>query len=219
MSEGGQRSEPPKTGWARLLEAGPVWITAISRLTVALAAAGFLGGYVTGSNGSAAPQPTITVTQTALRGSSGSSGSPGDKPTAASGGKTYLTQLSPLQAGAFGVTDGPVQIGSDTYRNSISFACGEGAAETQSVVYDVAGFHYLNATVGIPNDSPDTTGTAANVIFHKTGTSTPIGPPISSTPGNAQAVHINLHGAAQLTISCAGAGTTIALGDAALSSP
>jgi hypothetical protein len=143
----------------------------------------------------------------------------GDKPTAASGGKTYLTQLSPLQAGAFGVTDGPVQIGSDTYRNSISFACGEGAAETQSVVYDVAGFHYLNATVGIPNDSPDTTGTAANVIFHKTGTSTPIGPPISSTPGNAQAVHINLHGAAQLTISCAGAGTTIALGDAALSSP
>jgi hypothetical protein len=216
MGESGQGGGPPKSGWARLLEIGPAWITAISGLIVALAAAGFFVGHVTASGGTAAPQPTATVTKPAS--DPGSDSSPNVQPSVASSRVTYLTQFAPLQAGAYGVTDGPVQIGANTYPHSTSFPCGQGAAEVQSVVYDVAGFRYLNATVGIPNNSPDASGSAANVILYKNGSSTTLGPPISGPVGKGQTVHVFLHGAAQLNITCSGAPGSIALGDAVLRS-
>jgi hypothetical protein len=158
------------------------------------------------------------VTKAPAASSSGSGSTPSGGSSSASSGTTYLTQLTALQAGAYGVTDGTIQIGASTYPHSVSFPCGETAAEVQSVTYDVAGFRYLNATVGIPDNSPDTTGGTANVVLHKNGSSASLGPPISGAVGSGQAVHVDLQGAAQLTISCSGAGATIALGDAALSS-
>jgi len=217
MSGSGNGDGRPKSGWSRLLEIGPIWITAISSLIVALTAAGFLVGHATASSGTAAPQPSITVAKTVPTSSTSAVSPTSGNPSASSSGTIYLTQLNPLQSGAYGVTDGPVQIGTGTYVDSISFPCGEAAAETQTAVYDVAGYRYLTATVGIPNNDPDGTNSAANVVFYKDGSSTTLGPPVSSTVGSGQPVHVDLQGAAQLTISCSGAATTIALGDAALS--
>jgi hypothetical protein len=140
------------------------------------------------------------------------------QPSPASSG-TYLVQRTPLQAGAYGVTDGPVQIGRHTYPRSVSFPCGQGAAEVQSVIYNVVGFSHLRATIGIPNNSPPTTGNAANVVLYKNESSTTLGSPILVGLGRKQPIYVNLHNAVRLTISCFGSGGTIALGDAVLTSP
>ena|ERR1022692_2690022 len=215
MSESGKAEDPAKSGWTRLWEIGPLWITAITGLIVALTGAGFLVGHVTGSTRSAAPQPTVTVTRTVP--AKGSSSSPSNEPSPTPSAGTYLTQLTPLEAGCCGVTNGPVQMGTKTYQQSVSFGCGEGAAEVQSVVYDVAGFAYFDSTIGIPDNSPVNSGGVADIVLYKNGSSTPLGPPISGAVGKGQAVHVNLQGATQLTISCSGALATIALGNGVLS--
>lgn len=132
---------------------------------------------------------------------------------------TYLVQRTPLQTGAYGVTDGAVQIGRDTYPYSVSFSCGQGAAEVQSVIYNVVGFSHLRATIGIPNNSPPTTGNAANIVLYKNESPTTLGSPILVALGSHQPIYVDLHNAVRLTISCFGSGGTIALGDAVLTSP
>jgi hypothetical protein len=136
--------------------------------------------------------------------------------TAPSG--TYLMQRPLVVDNAFGLADGPVQIGSHTYQYSVSFDCGQAAAEVQSVTYNVGGFSHLRATIGLTNDSPPTPGHVANVFLYKNGSSTPFGPPITGMIGSGQPVDVDLQKATQLTISCYGAGGKIALGDAVLSS-
>jgi hypothetical protein len=137
-------------------------------------------------------------------------------PSTASSG-TYLMQRPLVVDNAFGLADGPVQIGSHTYWYSISFDCGQGAAEVQSVTYNVGGFSHLRATIGLTNDSPPTPGHVANVFLYKNGSSTPFGPPITGVIGSGEPVNVDLQNATQLTISCYGAGGKIALGDAVLS--
>jgi hypothetical protein len=144
--------------------------------------------------------------------------SPSNRPSAASSGTTYLVQRRPLQAGAYGVTYGPVRIGRATYQYSVSFPCGQAAAEVQSVIYEVDGFSRLSVTIGIPDNSSPTTGNAANVVLYKNESTATLGSPISiAAVGSQQTVNVNLQDAAQLTISCFGSGGIIALGDAVLS--
>jgi hypothetical protein len=223
VSESSQGKEPPKSGWARLGEVGPAWISAITGLILALTSAGFFVGHVTAS-GHPQPNVTITVTKTVpasgLRASpSDTASSPASSDTASSlaSNGTYLTQLTPLEAGCCGIKNSPVQMGTHTYTQSVSFGCGAGAAEVQTVVYDVAGYRYLNATIGVPNDANNNSGGTADIILSKNGSSTPLGPPISGAVGEEQRVHVNLQGAAQLYISCSGALVTVALGNAVLS--
>jgi len=58
--------QPPRRGWARILELGPAWISAIATLILALAAAGFFAGRVTAPTTATTgtPQPTQTVPKT-----------------------------------------------------------------------------------------------------------------------------------------------------------
>jgi hypothetical protein len=55
-------NERPRRGWARIAELGPVWISAIAALIVALATAGFFTGRATAPTVTTAAPPTTTIT-------------------------------------------------------------------------------------------------------------------------------------------------------------
>jgi hypothetical protein len=93
MSYSGQGGGPRKSGWARLWEVGPAWITALSGIIVALAAIGFFVGHATATVNDAVPTPTVTVTKIVQVAGPASSSS--NEPTAAaaasSSAGTYST--------------------------------------------------------------------------------------------------------------------------------
>jgi hypothetical protein len=65
-----------------------------------------------------------------------------------------LSVLAPVQNEASGYgpfTNGDAQIGSTVYPNTVGFYCGVGFK--LYIVYNVAGFKLLSATVGIPSDA------------------------------------------------------------------
>jgi hypothetical protein len=131
-------------------------------------------------------------------------------------GVAYLSLAQPIEA-TFGYapTTGPAQIGTTTYQRSVEVDCG---AETGTVVYNVAGYNYLSATVGVPNNSSGAAGNSATIAFLKNGSSTDLGTPITVTLGQPQQVHLNLQGAEQLEITCMtpSGSMDVALGNAAI---
>jgi hypothetical protein len=163
--------------------------------------------------GSAATATTSTTTPSA-----GTSGAGTDSPSTA--GKVYLSTLKPVASPYANVDAAPVQFGTTTYPQSIRFTCEGGQS---SVTYQVAGYAFLDATVGVPDDATNATGHTAKVTFLKNGTSTPLGQPLTVVLGRPQQIHLDLQGSAQVAISCVATDSTggyqsidIALGDAAL---
>jgi hypothetical protein len=157
-----------------------------------------------------AASPTATATATAAGGTGATSQPSGSSsnPTAVN----YLFAMQPIQGNA---TNGPVQIGTTTYQNSIELSCA--SYYTQSIVYDVAGFKFLTATLGVPNDSPNAAGNSTTITFFKNGSTTQLGPPITAALGQPQKIHLNLQGSDQLEVNCtatSNSGMYVALGNA-----
>jgi hypothetical protein len=141
--------------------------------------------------------------------------------TSSSDPVTDLSGLTPVQNEASGygtVQPGDIQIGSTTFPNSAGFYCGVGF--TSYVVYDVAGFKFLDATVGIPSNAQFGAGNALLVTFFKDGATTQLGSPITVSLSHSQPIHLDLQGASQLKVACAGHADTgyapVVLGSATL---
>ncbi|MEY9965145.1 hypothetical protein ABIA33_003187 [Streptacidiphilus sp. MAP12-16] len=178
-----------------------------------------------------APAPTVTVVRTvpAAPPSNGPAATPSptatDQPTSAPNptAATSLSLLKPLQNNNAGnIVIGPVQIGTTPFPQSVRFNCTGGY--NSYVVYNVAGFAFLDATVGVPNDATNAAGNTATIGFLKNGSTTQLSPPIADVIGQPQKIHLNLQGSAQLEITCNATSNAnhnavsmdIALGDATL---
>jgi len=138
-------------------------------------------------------------------------------------GITNLSSLKPLQSpNVANFSTGPVQIGSKTYPQSVRFQCY--SVDETSLVYNVAGFKFLDVTIGVPNDAPNAAGNITVFTFLKNGSTTPLGDPVSDVTGQPQTIHLDLQGSAQLEIACSatnatthgGAAMDVTLGDATL---
>jgi hypothetical protein len=197
VSETNKRNQSTRHGWARLGELGPAWITAIATLILALTGAGFFAGRAT-----ATPAKTVTApARLSEKPSASPAATPREQPSniASSSGITYLSQLTPLQTGYSSFTAEPVQMGTATYQRSIRFTC---QTPVTSVVYNVTGYTFLDATVGVPNNASNAAGSTTNISFFKNGSTTQLGPTITDVLGQLQKIHLNLQGAVQLQIAC-----------------
>jgi hypothetical protein len=104
------------------------------------------------------------------------------------------------------------------YQQSIYFTCQD---PVTSVVYEVTGFKFLDATIGVPDNAANTDGiSTTKVMFLKNGSTTQIVPPVIPVLGHPQKIHLNLQGTVQLEIACATNQNNladVALGNATLS--
>jgi hypothetical protein len=174
---------------------------------------GAVVGHVTASS----PVPAIAVIKpvtTTGTGDVNASPQPSIGPSAA--GIAYLSAITPIanNTTGSGLMAGPVQVGTTTYERSVQFTCYSGLSD---LVYNVAGFNFLNATVGVPNNAAGAAGNSATIVFLKNGSTTQLGAPITDTLGQQQRVHLNLQGAEQLEIQCSTSSSgemNVALGNA-----
>jgi len=116
-------------------------------------------------------------------------------------GVAKLSALKPLATNdASSYADGPVQIGTKSFPQSVRFQCfGVGAT---SVVYDVAGYHFLDATIGVPNDATNAAGNTSILTFLKDGSTTQLSQPVTDVTGHPQLIHLDLQHSAQLQVTC-----------------
>jgi hypothetical protein len=168
------------------------------------------GGSAGSASGSPSAAPSVSSTATAAPATSG----------------TNLFNLTPVQnTGAYSLVNGSEEIGTITYPDSVRFTCetGDDVAHTY-LVYDVAGFSFLNATLGVPSDATNAAGNTMAITFFKDGTTQQLGKTISIALDQPAPIHLNLDGASQLEIGCAATsgasqqpvGMDVALGNAAL---
>jgi hypothetical protein len=112
-----------------------------------------------------------------------------------------LSTLEPLSThGARNYLAGPVQIGTTPYPESVRFTCLNG--DQTEVVYNVAGYHFLDATIGVPNDATNGAGNTTVISFLKNGSTTQLGKPVTDVVGLEKKIHLDLQGSAQLEIAC-----------------
>lgn len=193
----------------------PGILTGLAALITAVAGA-FYGGTQLSPRG---PQPAVTVTVTVT--------APGRTVTASTGaahrgsrsgptsqnsgsvqaaGAVHLSSLTPLQdnenRSGDSASEGPQQIGSATYADSVRFTCGP-QSDPSSLVYDVAGYKTFKATIGVPSDATNASGNSTAIQFLKDGSSVQLSPGITTALDQPQNVTIPLSGASQLEISCA----------------
>jgi hypothetical protein len=135
---------------------------------------------------------------------------------------SYLPRSSHASGGYWsndpdhGVTFDTEQIGTKTYLDSVRFECLRSDFD-DTVAYDVAGYKTLSAVIGVPSDASDAAGRSATIKFLKDGTTTQLGSEASLALDRPQTVNIDLQGASQVVINCAGdAQFDIVLGSATL---
>jgi hypothetical protein len=117
-----------------------------------------------------------------------------------------LSALTPVTSSEVsGVTTGPQQIGAVTYEDSIRFSCWSGGGD---VVYDVAGYKFLTALIGIPSDADDAIGNTMTITFDKDGSATQLSTPVTISLDHPQSIHLNLQGSSQLEMACNAINTT-----------
>ena len=212
-TQGSKRPAKEKPGALDFLTTVPGILTGLAALITAVGGAFYSGTQL--SSGTPQPAATVTVTApartvTAAAVAAHPSGSPSQPTPQASGtaqavGTVYLATLTPLQdnepwAGG-SASEGPQQIGSVTYADSVRFACGP-QTFSSSLVYDVAGYATFKATIGVPSDATNASGNSTTVQFLKDGSSVQLIPSITTALDQPQAVTIPLMGASQLEISC-----------------
>jgi hypothetical protein len=136
-----------------------------------------------------------------------------------------LSALTPLsQNYVSSPTTGPQQIGATTYQDSVRFTCETNSGNSGNVVYDVAGYKFLTAVIGIPSNASNAAGNAMTITFYKDGSSTQLSTPVTVSLDHPQSVHLNLQDSSQLEISCNAINTTsqsseymdVALGNATI---
>jgi hypothetical protein len=211
-----RNDKPPSTQWAQIR----AFFTKQPGITVAVVfvivlACSFLTGRVTAPSDEAAPAVTYTVTtpvpvpvnnNNAGNGGGGTSTTQTQSTGSSTGTETgtNLASLTPVQSTSVGsYTTGPESFGTTTYPSSVRFQCYYTGG---SIVYNVAGARFLNATLGIPNDSTTGAGNVMTVTFFKdsiTPTSQ-LAPPYTVVLDKPQTVHLDMQNASQLVIQCAG---------------
>jgi len=137
-----------------------------------------------------------------------------------------LSALSPVsQTNVYNQSTGPEQIGATTYEDSVRFTCDSSSgAASGNLVYDVAGYKFLTALIGIPSNASNGAGNAMTITFYRDGSATQLAAPITVSLDHPQPVHLDLQGSSQLEISCSGTNTTgqqatqmdVALGNATI---
>ncbi len=179
------------------------------------------------SSASSSPSPSGAGSAGAASGSPSAGPSPSSTATAppATSGTNLFNLTAVQNIGAYNLVNGSEQIGTVTYPDSVRFSCstGDNVAHTY-LVYDVAGFSFLNATMGVPSDATNAAGNTMAVTFFKDGTTQQLGKTISIALDQPAQVHLNLDGASQLEIGCAATSSAsqqpvqmdVALGNAVL---
>ena len=168
------------------------------------------------SPSAASPRASSAVSPGATAGTSpgasaSSGGTPGTVGTTGGGGGSGaevadLSALNPVQSqGISGPNPGPEQIGATTYQNSVGFTCYAGGG---FFYYNVAGYKFLTAIIGIPSNASNAAGNAMTITFFKDGSSTQLGSPVTVSLDHPQSVHLNLQGSSQLEIACSAIGQT-----------
>ena len=117
------------------------------------------------------------------------------------------------------VINTPQQIGATTYSHTVRLSCYDQTINgSSSVVYKVAGYKTLQATIGVPSDATNASGNSATIQFLKDGTSNQLAQDITAALDQPQVITVPLKGASQLDISCSGSNGNIdiALANAAL---
>jgi hypothetical protein len=113
-----------------------------------------------------------------------------------------LSALTAVQSNNIsGPNPGPEQIGATIYQNSVGFTCY--GSSPSYIDYNVAGYKFLNALIGIPSGASNAAGNSMTITFFKDGSSTQLGSPVTVSLDHPQSVHLNLDGSSQLEISCA----------------
>jgi hypothetical protein len=158
----------------------------------------------TGSSASPTAVPATTAGT-----SPGASTQPGAVPSTvgATGGGAGaqvadLSALTSVQASNIsGPNPGPEQIGATIYQNSVGFTCYSGGPSY--IDYNVAGYKFLTALIGIPSGASNAAGNSMTITFFKDGSSSQLGSPVTVSLDHPQSVHLNLDGSSQLEIACA----------------
>ncbi len=68
--------------------------------------------------------------------------------------------------------------------------------------YNVAGYKFLNAVIGVPSSASNAAGNSMTVTFFKDGSSNQLSTPVTVSLDHPQSVHLNLDGSSQLEIAC-----------------
>jgi hypothetical protein len=157
----------------------------------------------------ASPRPSASASTSPAGGSRVSSSapaSPGTSPAAPGpAGDTNLFTLTPVQSNyVTGYVTGPQRIGTAAYPNSVRLTCNSGDGATTSLVYNVAGFSFLNSTIGVPNDATNAAGNSMSITFFKDGATDQLGKTVNVSLDHPHKVHLSLDGASQLEVACAG---------------
>jgi hypothetical protein len=155
------------------------------------------------NSASASTSPGSSSSGSGAAGSLSPSVSP---PTSAAPPATTGTNLftqNPVQANDATVTNGAAQIGNTAYPDSVRFTCETGVYSATSLVYDVAGFAFLNATLGVPSNAANAAGNTMSITFFKDGSTDQLGKTITTSLDNPVPLHLNLDGTSQLAIDCA----------------
>ncbi|WP_239309568.1 protein kinase [Frankia sp. Cj3] len=150
----------------------------------------------TGPATTASPTTGPGTTEPAPPGTT-SPATPSNAPQAA--GTTNLSSIKPVGTVAVVVSTGPEQIGTTTYPFSVRLTCS--GSYNPSVTYNVAGYAFLDAVIGVPNDATNAAGNTTALTFVKDG-STQLGSPINIALGQPQRVHLDLQSAQQLVVKC-----------------
>jgi cytoskeletal protein RodZ len=155
------------------------------------------------SGSSAAPADSSTASPAAT-GTSGAGSSPSTIQASGGGAGAEVADLSalnPVQTGGIsGPSNGPEQIGATIYQNSVGFTCYND--NPSYIDYNVAGYKFLNAVIGVPSSASNAAGNSMTVTFFKDGSSNQLSTPVTVSLDHPQSVHLNLDGSSQLEIAC-----------------
>jgi hypothetical protein len=163
------------------------------------------------STSATSPSPSASGTEPSANpaATTGASTQPASAPSTvgATGGGAgaQVADLSALTAvqtnNISGPNLGPEQIGATIYQNSVGFTCYTGGPSY--IDYNVAGYKFLNALIGIPSSASNAAGNSMTITFFKDGSSAQLGSPVTVSLDHPQSVHLNLDGSSQLEIACA----------------
>jgi len=191
-----------------LLVAVAVIVVLVRRPTVATAGPALATPTArpTAASGEPSPSATQASPESSASAVSSPAASPGGSPAPANGpvpGSVNLAGLTPRSAYYVGsYVTGPTQIGNTSYPSSVRFTCEQSPGSSANVVYDVAGYQYLNATLGVPSDATNAAGNTMTITFFKDGSTAQLGKTVTISLDHPQGLHLNLQGSSQLEVAC-----------------
>jgi hypothetical protein len=117
--------------------------------------------------------------------------------------RTNLSLVSPLSDyGISSPVDAPQEIGTSNYENSVRFTCASDQASPNDIVYEVAGYKFLTATIGVPSNATNAAGNSMTITFFKDGSTSQLGKTMTTSLDHQLNIHLNLMGSSQLEIEC-----------------